>query len=140
MINLSTGFKAALGGTGSVSTIMNLGFIYLFNGTQPVSADLASGTALGVISVNASNPPLGGLQLSTHASGFLRNSATWKTRTFTPGTVTWFRFVDSSRDVDSYSETIKRIDGTIGTDLILPSATLVGGEYQTVDTFFIVFA
>lgn len=139
MITLSTGFRAGLS-SNSILTLLNEGFIYLFNGTRPDSADIASGTAAGVITVNGQAPPSGGLTLSAHASGYLRNASTWKTRTLVAGTVTWFRYVDSSRTINTYSETVSRIDGDIGEELILPSPILVADQYQTVDTFFIVFA
>lgn len=129
--------SAASATSASLSTAMNLGFIRLFAGTVPVSADAAeTGTLLCIIS-NASTAT--GLTLDPAVSGTIPKKASevWSGVNSNTGTASYFRWV-AAGDTAALSTTQARIQGLIGTvgaDMNLSSVSLTSGATQTIDTF-----
>lgn len=134
---LSTGLRNAMLGTGSLSSIMNLGFIFLYAGTVPANADAAlTGTQVTKISNNSTAT---GLTLDTPAAGSIPKKASevWSGVNGSSATVTHFRWV-AAGDTGALSTTEPRIQGligTVGSDMNLSSVSLTASATQTIDTF-----
>lgn len=134
---ISTGLRNKMLDTGSLSSIMNLGFIYLYSGTVPASADAAlTGTQVCKISNNSTAT---GLTLDPAVSGTIpkKSSEVWSGVNSATATVTHFRWVGAS-DTGVLSTTEPRIQGLIGvvgSDMNLSSVSLTSGATQNIDTF-----
>ena len=150
-IRYSTGTINRLLGDYSVSNANNGlagvfkdGFIYIYSGSQPASADsAATGTLLAKVSKDAGSFTHGvstnGLQFGVPSGGVISKSGSqnWQYTGIASGTAGWFRFVGNAADVDSSSI---RMDGSISTtsgDLILSTTTIVIGTPGTIDQFTI---
>lgn len=149
-LKVSTGLRNSMltGGSGEgFKASMDGGFLYLFSGTQPSSADdAAAGTLLAVF---YSNYPTNtaGLSFGTAASGAIAKSGaqTWSGAGLTSGTVGWFRFQELDTDEATTranallaSATDKRIDGSVavsGGDLAISATNITSGAVQTVSSF-----
>jgi hypothetical protein len=134
---LSTGLRDKLMSTGSLSSIMNLGFIYIYSGAVPANADAAlTGTQLCKVSNNSTAT---GLTMDPSVGGVLPKKASevWSGLNGATGTASYFRWVGSA-DTGALSTTEPRIQGlvgTVGTDMNLSSVSLTSGATQTIDTF-----
>lgn len=145
--------NAALDGTG-VKEQFTLGFLYIFSGDVPATADepldmVAEHTQVVKISLNGTAT---GLSFDTPASGVLSKAAAqvWSgTATFdgvddalTTLTPTFYRFCAAGDDGRGAANTTTgyRIQGTVGgpsssADLVLGSATIDAGDPQPIDTW-----
>ena len=127
-VKFSTGLAAHIGVTGSVKSSLDGGFIKVYSGTPPASADSAvTGTLLWTVSVDGDGT---GLTISPTANGraFEKPAGdTWGGAT-TAGTATYWRFV-SSTDTGVDSTTQPRIQGNIGSaagfDMYMSNPVLV---------------
>jgi hypothetical protein len=140
-IRLSTGMRDAInngGVTGGVKGALALGFIWLYDGTQPATADTgATGNLLGKVTVNDGGT---GLTFDASVAGVLTKAAaeTWRFHGLMNGTVGWYRFAEASDTPTGTSATAKRIDGLVGTagaDMNISNTAIVLGAVSTVDTF-----
>jgi hypothetical protein len=135
-LQVSTGLRNALLGTYSLAAALNLGFIKIYTGTPPATADMAAtGTLLVTIS-NASSAT--GLTSGAAASGTLpkTTSEVWSGVNAVSGTAGYMRYVAPGDD-GTASATQMRLQGTVGVasaDLILSSVNLSGGAVQGIDT------
>ena len=133
---ITTGARNYVLGTGSLKTALNLGFIKIYTGTAPATADAAvTGTLLTTISVSSGDT---GVTLGTASAGSIpKNSGEiWSGLNVATGTAGYFRFVAAGDDGTS-STTQVRIQGlvaTSGADLNLSSVNLTSGGTQTVDS------
>lgn len=112
-VKFSTGLAAHVGVTGSVKEALDGGFIKVYSGTPPTSADSAvSGTLLWTVSVDGTGT---GLTIAPAANGraFEKPSATTWAGATTAGTATYWRFV-APTDTGAASTTEKRIQGNVG--------------------------
>jgi len=127
-----------LNSAGGVRTALNLGFIYLYDGTQPATADTgATGTQLGKVTVNDSGV---GLTFDAAVAGVLTKAAaeTWRFHGLANGTVGWYRFSEAADVPGNLSTTAMRIDGLVGTagaDMNISNTAVVLAAVSTVDTF-----
>lgn len=133
---LSTGLRNHMMDTGSFKAALADGFIKIYSGPPPATADMApTGTLLCIISDNGTGT---GLDLEAAASsGTLDKEPTqvWKGTNVATGTAGYFRYAENTDD-NSVSTTKKRLQGTIGTsgaDLNLTSVNLTSGADQTID-------
>lgn len=137
---ISTGLRDAILGSSSLKSALDLGFLDIYSGTPPATADAAiSGTLLCRIS-NASG--VDGVTLGTAAAGSIPKnpSEVWSGVVLATGTATYFRYV-SPTDDGTLSTTALRIQGvcaTAGADLNMSSVNLTAGATQTVDSGVIV--
>lgn len=139
-MKVSTGLRNALLDAGSLASQMDLGFIKIYAGPVPASADAALGSAtlLCTISNNSTGT---GLKFETAAAdGSLPKESTevWSGVNAAGGTATFFRHVAATGDDGTLSTTQKRIQGTIGAsgaDLNLSSVNLSNGATQTIDYY-----
>lgn len=133
----STGLRTQLLDTGSLKTIMALGFLKIYGGAIPADADAAAtGTLITTISVNSTGT---GLSFAAAASaGVLSKAAeVWSGVNGSSTTATYFRHVAVGDD-GTLSTTQARIQGTVGTagaDLNISSTALTSGATQTVDFY-----
>jgi hypothetical protein len=143
-VRLSTGMRNKMldgGTTGGVKGALALGFIYLYTGSQPASADTgATGTLLGKVTKDGDGTT--GLNFDAAASGVSSKAAaeTWRFTGLADGVAGWFRFSAASDTPTATSTTAARIDGTIGTagaDMNIANTNVVTGAVSTVDNFTI---
>lgn len=134
----STGLRNKNLDTGSIKSILNLGFIKIYSGAAPATADAAvTGTLLCTISNNSTGT---GLTFDTAAAdgAISKNAAeTWSGVNAATGTAGYYRFVAPGDDGTS-STTQARLQGEIGTagkELNLSSVSLTSGATQTIDYY-----
>ena len=137
-IKASTGLRSKLLDTGSLKSVLALGFIKFYSGSPPATADAAvTGTLLVTIS-NASSGT--GINMAAAAvAGVLDklSSETWSGVNAASGTAGYYRHVAVGDD-GTLSTTQARIQGTIataGADMNLSSTSLTAGATQTVDFY-----
>jgi hypothetical protein len=141
-IRLSSGMRDAIntgGASGGVKGALAAGFIYIYSGSQPTSADsAATGTLLGKVTKDGDGAT--GLTLGTSAAGVIpKNPAeTWKFTGLADGSAGWFRHCEAGDTPGNSSSTAKRIDGSIGTagaDANIANTNVVTGAVSTVDAY-----
>lgn len=131
MLKLSTGYRNGILGTSSAKALLDGGFIKLYAGATPTTADDALGgaTLLATFSVNGGGT---GLTFDAPSNGILpKNPAeTWSCTAVATGTPTFFRFVTPTDD-GSTSTVFPRLQGSVGQvgfDLNLSNTSLVSGQ------------
>jgi hypothetical protein len=134
----STGLRGRMLDTNSLDAVMNLGFIKIYSGAEPATADAAvTGTLLCTVSVNSTGT---GVNFDTAASGATLSKApaeVWSGVNAATGTATHYRHVAVGDD-GTLSTTQARIQGTVGTsgaELNLSSVSLTSGATQTIDYY-----
>lgn len=139
MAQFSTGLRDKMLDSNPLKTVMALGFIKLYSGAAPASADAATtGTLITTISVASGGTGIS--MAAAAASGVLSKAAeTWSGVNGSSATVTHYRHVAVGDD-GTLSTTQARIQGSIataGADMNLSSTALTNGATQTVDTYSI---
>lgn len=138
-VKQSTGSRNQMLDTAPFRTIYNLGFVKLYAGTPPASADDALGgaTLLCTLSNNSTGT---GLTFEANAvNGVIAKTATetWSGVNAATGTASFYRLVTPA-DTGGASTTEPRVQGNIGTagsDMNLTSTSLTSGATQTLPTF-----
>ena len=137
-IKASTGLRNALLDSGPLKELLNAGFLHLYGGTVPASADAASsGNLLCVISNASSATGLTFEPTATNGELPKNVSEVWSGVCSAGGVCTHYRFVGPS-DTGAASTTDFRIQGTVGTagtDIIITNPTLSNGATQTIDYY-----
>jgi hypothetical protein len=135
-LRLSTGARNGLAGSKGFEELFNGGFIGLFSGSQPASADNAEGG--GLLATISSSSGTGGIILGTAGGGIITKDASVMSGTCgTGGVAGWFRLYDSNKTTGS-SGTAVRMDGNFGvsgSDMVAANTTLVAGATTTIDEF-----
>lgn len=140
----STGLRNAILDTASVKATLALGFINIYSGPEPLTADDAIGSQgtnvlLCTISVSGGG---GGLSFDTAASaGSLAKAPAevWKGTNVASGTASFYRHV-AVGDTAASSTTEARIQGSIGTsgkELNLSDTGLTVGAEQSIDHYVV---
>lgn len=139
-LKASTGLRNKLLDTSPLRTIFNLGFIKIYNGTAPASADDAvAGTLICTISNNDTGT---GLTFETSAvSGAIskKSSETWSGSATASLDAHYFRLV-AAGDTGASSTTEARVQGSIGTsgaDLNMTTISLTSTTVYPIDSFSI---
>ncbi len=136
----STGLRNKLLDTNSLKTLFANGFIKLYAGAAPASADDAipgGATLLCTISLNSTGT---GINFDTTASGGALAKApgeVWSGVNAATGTAAWYRHVAAGDD-GTLSTTQARLQGTVGTvaaELNLSAVALTSGATQTIDYY-----
>lgn len=140
MLYVSTKFKELILGASSFASIFNNGRILVYSGTQPASANYApDGTLLAEISTNAIPWDVGGAGggglLFAQSGAYVLADSTWRMRVIASGTAGWFRLYGPAEDADELSYALPRIDGAIGSELLLETAALTSGQNIPVQQF-----
>lgn len=126
-LRLSSGLRDAVITNHGLGSLINGGYIQVFSGEQPETADMPpTGTLLATITQEGLPIPIpgsdeGGLMVQLGpAVGELVSLGTWRLRGLAAGDPGWWRFVGSGPDNGAYSSTLCRIDGA-ATDSIVPA-------------------
>ena len=128
-----------------LSTALNLGFVKVYAGTVPATADAALDGTNTLLSTISNNSTATGLTLNggtgAVASGVVGKTSTetWSGVNAASGTATFYRHVAPGDDGSS-SGTQSRIQGgiaTSGSDMNLTSTTLSSGATQTLNFYSI---
>jgi len=144
-LRLSTGLRQDLLTNSDFKANLDLGFIFVFTGTQPASADdVASGTLLATIA-NADGAT--GITFDEPTAGVIPKAAaeTWSGAAVASGTAGWFRFHELKTDKTTTaadallaSSTDARFDGAIavsGAELNMSNTAVVNLAVQTITSF-----
>lgn len=139
---VSTGARDYMLSTGSLKAAFAAGFIKIYSGAAPATADAAvTGTLLCTIYSNGTSA---GISFDTaSAAGVLAKAPgeTWsQTSITTTGTAGYYRFIAATGDDGTLSTTQKRLQGTCGLageDMNLSSLALVQGQPQTIDYYVV---
>jgi hypothetical protein len=141
-IRLSTGMRNVCMGDGTnkgVGGVLALGFISIYQGTQPASPDTgATGTVLGLVTLNGDGST--GLSWEVAAAGVLSKDTdeVWQFTGLANGVAGWFRCWPAGGNPLSTSSTEARVDGLIATaggDANMSNVNVVTGAVSTVDAF-----
>lgn len=140
-LRLSTGLRNALMGTDGqgFGEVMNNGWLDIYTGAQPLSADyVETGTKLVRVSSTSGINATDGLKFGTTGSGVLTiGTPAWSGTCIVGGVAGWFRFYGSSGTggLAGTSGTAIRFDGAVGVsgqDLDLTHTTLIAGAVLTI--------
>lgn len=140
-VRLSTGLRNKMldgGVSGGFKGALALGFINIYSGPQPLSADTgATGTLLGTVSVDASGV---GLTFGAAAAGVIAKASaeTWKFLGAAAGTAGWFRFYAAGGNPATLSTSEARLDGSVatsGADANLSNISITVSAPNTIDVF-----
>ncbi len=141
MLKTSTGLRNHMLAVGSAKAALNGGFIHIYEGTEPASADAAINPADHTLLCTIfSDGTSAGLTLAaTAADGFIDKSSTetWSGTVAETGTAKFFRHVGSA-DTGALSTTQPRLQGTVaraGAELNISSTELVAGAPQSVNFY-----
>ena len=135
----STSTRTALAGTRGLKDIYNGGYIDIYSGGQPASADYAeTGSKLVRITIASGGAATAGITFGTAAAGLLPKSGTsWSGVVLLAGVAGWFRLYGTGGTSGS-SESERRTDGNVGvsgSDLVLANTSLTLSSTLTIDTF-----
>lgn len=126
------------GASGGLKNALNLGFIAIYSGPQPLTGDsAATGTLLGTVSVGGAGT---GLTFGNSASGTIAKTPAedWKFVGLADGTAGWWRFYPAAGNPALASTTEARIDGSVansGGDLNITNIAVKTGVPNTADVF-----
>lgn len=144
MARFSTGLRNALAVNYGLGIMMNAGVIWVYGGTMPLSPDLPPNTTLlgrittgGEPFITGSGTPVAGLLLGHVNPGGLTNVGEWRLKGLASGTATWWRWCWSAPDPLAYSETLPRVDGTVGSELVLESPSITTSTNIEIERFLL---
>jgi hypothetical protein len=141
-IQTSTGLRSKMLDTSPLKTLLAAGFIKIYAGTIPATADADIGAAT-LLATIYSNGSSAGINFDTAAAAGVLAKApgeTWDNHTsgnVASGTATFYRHVPAS-NTTTLSTTEARIQGIVGVagaDLNLTSTTLSSGATQIIDYY-----
>lgn len=144
-LKFSTGAVTGLAGTKGLYELFNGGFMDIYSGGQPASADAAeTGVKLVRITGTSGDVSTAGLTFGTAADGSLpKSAAIWSGVVAVGGVAGYFRFYGTLGTTGvmgsaGTSGTGIRIDGNVGvsgSDMVMSPTTLTLGRTHTVDEF-----
>lgn len=140
-LKASTGLRNYMLETGPLRDALNLGFINIYNGTPPSSADdaLSGNTLLCTISNNKTATGL--TMAATAADGTIQKAAAevWAGTNVASSTATFYRHV-APGDAGDLSTSAARLQGEIGVigkELNITDPVLANGNDQKIDYYVI---
>jgi hypothetical protein len=136
---VSTGLRNYLLDTGAFKTAMDLGFLRIYKGAIPASADDSLGAATILVEISVDGLGTGLTFEAAAISGVIAKATaeTWQGTCSDSGTATFFRFVQPA-DTGGAVPAELRAQGTVGTvgaELNLSSAALTVSAVQTINHF-----
>jgi len=139
MLQASTALRNYMLATGSFAAALAGGFIKIYAGVPPATADsaLSGNTLLTTITLNGDG--VTGLTMATTAaSGAIsKPNAVWQGTNAATGTATFWRFVLTA-DTGAAITTEIRLQGnaaTAGAELVMTNIALTSGATQNIDYF-----
>jgi len=124
--NLKLGNAAANAEADALGTLLNAGFLRIYDGSQPATPDTAINTQVLLAELTFGNPAFG----AASAGVITANAITKDSSANAGGNAAWFRCVKS--------DDTPVLDGTVGTatsDLILNSVAIGAGAEVSVTSF-----
>lgn len=145
MPRFSTGLRNAMAVNYGLGAMMNSGIIRVYGGLRPETPDEAPGslelgriTTGGKVFFPVSDPNNAGLLLSFVSPGALINLGSWRLKGLAAGTAVWWRWNWHNADTNGYSTTLPRVDGLVGTDLVLANAEILSSTDVAIEQFMFV--
>lgn len=139
MLKLSTALRSALAVGGSLKAALDNGFVRIYSGSVPASADSALGSAVLLCEISAGGTGTALTFEATAPGGVLSKSASenWTGNNVAGGTPTFFRYVldGDAGDASTAAVRIQGSAGGLGSDMVITSLPLVSGEPQTFELF-----
>lgn len=142
MARFSTGLRNAMASNYGLGLMMNGGVIRVYGGTRPATPDSPPGTTKlaqittgGKVFVPGNDTVGAGLLLSVVSPGILAKSGTWSLKASAFGTATWWRWCWAGADTLAESTYYPRVDGLVGTELILVDASMYPGLDTEIEQF-----
>lgn len=140
-LKASTGLRDYLAVSGSLYAALYRGFIDIYAGTVPSTADASIGSATKLCRISLSSSATGISFSTLSTSGALPKDPTevWSGTNIAAGTASFFRFVKSTDD-GTASTTQIRLQGGVATsasELIVASTTFTLSALTTIDSFSI---
>lgn len=138
-LKTSTGLRNKILDTAPLRTVLGLGFINIYSGPVPATADAAL-TGATLLSTVSNNSTATGVTFDAAASaGVLAKAAVevWSGLNVAGGIASFYRHV-APADTGALSLTEARIQGTcgvVGADMNLTNTTLSNGATHTVDFY-----
>jgi hypothetical protein len=124
--------------------MMNGGVIRVYSSIIPASPDNApTGIELGRITTEGrtftfpDDPFDAGLNLAVVSPGKLINDGNWYLKGITSGTATWWRWCWAGEDLMEYSTYYPRVDGLLGSELVLQSTYISSSTLVIIESFSI---
>jgi len=130
MIRLSTGMRAQLIWDAGLMQMLYGGYIRVYSGPQPASADMApTGTLLAEITTDGVpwGSPGSALTLKDGSLTQLLHNGTWTLTAKAAGEAGWWRFVWWEGDSDTLSETVPRLDAAVSDTILGMPTTITDG-------------
>jgi len=145
MPRFSTGLRDSLTVNYGLGAMMNSGIIRVYAGVRPATPDLAPGslelgriTTEGKVFIPVTDPNQAGLLLAFVSPGTLVNAGTWRLKGIAAGTAMWWRWNWHNADSNGVSSTLPRVDGLIGTDLILATNDILPTTDVAIEQFMFI--
>jgi hypothetical protein len=141
-LKVSTGLRNAMLATSSLKAALNLGFIKIYTGTVPATADAALDGTNTLLTTISNGSTATGLTLDVASGGVLPKTPAevWSGLNANSGTASFYRHVAPGDD-GTASTTQARLQGTVataGAELNLTNPTLTSGQTQGIDYYSIV--
>lgn len=145
MPRFSTGLRDAMAVNYGLGAMMNSGIIRVYAGARPATPDLAPGsmelgriTTEGKVFIPVTDPNEAGLRLSFVSPGTLINQGSWRLKGVATGTAVWWRWNWHNADSNAFSTTLPRVDGLVGTDLVLTTNAILPSTDVAIEQFMFV--
>jgi hypothetical protein len=139
-IKVSTGLRNKVLDTGSLKASLSLGFIDIYAGTVPVTADDSIGALVKLVRISVASGATGLSLAAAAADGVIAKAAeVWSGTNLATGVASFYRFVAAGDD-GALSTTQARIQGSVGlagADLNLTSTSLTVSAVQVIDYYVI---
>lgn len=138
-IKESTGLRNYRAVTGSLRDALTAGFIQIYNGAEPATADAALGGAILLCTISVASTATGITLDAVAVDGVASKPAgvVWSGVNAATGTAQFYRYVAPGDD-GTLSTTQPRVQGriaTAGADINMTSTALVSGATQTLDFY-----
>ena len=138
-IKTSTGFRVGLAITGSLKELLDNGFVRLYSGAIPASADADLGAAVLMNEISAGGTGTAVTWEATAPGGVLSKAVAenWTGNNLVAGTPTFFRYVLTG-DAGDASTTAVRVQGSagaLGSDMYISTLPLVLSAPQSFSLF-----
>ena len=138
MARFSTGLRNKMLDANPFRTVMALGNVKIYGGTEPANADAAIGAATLLTTVTVASGATGLSFAAAAVNGVIAKAVeTWSGTNAASGTATFYRHVAVGDD-GLLSTTQARIQGNIataGADMNLSNVALTAAATQTIDSY-----
>ena len=142
-VRLSTGLRNGLATDRGLLEMLQFGVIDVYDGEQPLEADRAPiGTRVGRITQDGatfSHGQIGGGLAITGSADGVSKTGIWTFRGVATGTARWFRWKANALDTNETSTLFFRLDGRVGTDLVLQQTQITPGLQMDIQSFTVRF-